>query len=83
MSVFFFFFFLFFLRVSGRWLSVLRFCSISLFRHAMSTLLKLMAYGLKGLLLLSMRQRLCLGRSVGDLVDGWPLPISRKKSITL
>ena len=57
-------------------------CSTSLFRHAMSTLLKLIMYGLEGPPLLTMRQRLCLGRSVGDLVDGWPLPIFPKKKIT-
>ena len=59
----------------------------SIVRRAMSTLIKPMTYGYEGQddgfaytsLLLSQCQKLCLGYSVGDLVDGWPLPIFPKK----
>ena len=82
----FFFVFFFFSGCRGAgWVHVDEFDSIV--RRAMSTLIKPMTYGYEGQddgfaytsLLLSQCQKLCLGYSVGDLVDGWPLPIFQKK----
>ena len=63
----------------------------SIVRHAMSTLIKPMTYGYEGQddgfaytsLLLSLCQELCLGCSVGDLVDGSLFPIFLKKNIII
>ena len=82
-------FFLFSFFFSGfrgaGWVHVDKFDSIV--RHAMSTLIKPMTYGYEGQddgfaytsLLLSLCQELCLGCSVGDLVDGSLFPIFPKK----
>ena len=84
-------FFLFSFFFSGfrgaGWVHVDEFDSIV--RHAMSTLIKPMTYGYEGQddgfaytsLLLSLCQELCLGCSVGDLVDGSLFPIFLKKNI--
>ena len=47
-SVFFFSFFLFFSQGFGALAECISTCSMTLFRHAMSMLLKLMTYGLEG-----------------------------------